>query len=152
LADKSLIRRKSQQKGILLSDFLVTITIGEHQALVEGSIIPRLAILDLPEHLTELYNKSLKALSESESRKLKEFLLKYQDVFSKSSSDIGYTELIQHGINTGNAPPIKLKPYRIPLAKRKAAEKEIQDMANRGIIEPSTSAWCSPLLTQKVKP
>ena len=35
--------------------------------------------LDLPEHLTELYNKSLKA-----------------------SSDIGYIELIQHGINTGN--------------------------------------------------
>jgi hypothetical protein len=46
-------------------------------------------------------------LSESDSRKLKEFLSKFQDVFSKSSSDIGYTELIQHGINTGNAPPIK---------------------------------------------
>jgi hypothetical protein len=29
--------------------------------------------LDLPEHLTELYNKSSKALSESDSRKLKEF-------------------------------------------------------------------------------
>jgi hypothetical protein len=72
-------------------------------------------------------------------------LLKFQEVFSKSSSDIGYTELIQHGINTGNAPPIKQKPYRIPLAKREAAEKEIQDMANRGIIEPSTSAWYSPI-------
>ena len=102
--------------------------------------------LDLPEHLTELYNNSSKALSESDSRKLKEFLLKYQDVLSKSSSDIGYTELIQHGINTGNAPPIKLKPDIIPLTKREVAEKEIQDMANRGIIEPFTSAWCSPIV------
>jgi hypothetical protein len=67
-------------------------------------------------------------------------------VFSKSSSDIGYTELIQHGINTGNAPPIKLKPDIIPLTKREVAEKEIQDMANRGIIEPFTSAWCSPIV------
>ena len=51
--------------------------------------------LDLPKHLTELNNKS-----------------------SKGSSDIGYTELIQHGINTGNVPHIKQKSYRIPLAKR----------------------------------
>ena len=102
--------------------------------------------LDLPEYLTELYNKSSKALSESDSRKRKEFLLKFQDVFSKSSSDIEYTELIQRGINTGNAPPIKLKPDIIPLAKREVAETEIQDMANRGIIEPFTSAWCSPIV------
>jgi hypothetical protein len=47
-------------------------------------------------------------------------------VFSKSSLDIGYTELIQHGINTGNAPPIKLKPDRIPLAKREAAKKKFK--------------------------
>ena len=82
--------------------------------------------IDLPGHLTELYNKSSKALSESDSRKFKEFLLKFQDVFSKSSLDIGYTELIQHGINTGNVPPIKLKPYRIPLAKREAAKKKFK--------------------------
>ena len=102
--------------------------------------------LDLPEHLTEMYNKSSKSLTESDGRTLKEFLLEFQDVFSKSSSNIGYTELIQYRINTGNAPPIKQKPYIIPLAKREAAEKEIQDMADRGIIEPSTSAWCSPIV------
>ena len=50
--------------------------------------------LYLPEHLTELYNKSSRALSESYSRKLKEFLLKCQDVFSTTSSDIGYTNIM----------------------------------------------------------
>ena len=82
--------------------------------------------VDLPEHLTELYNKSSKPLSESDSRKLKESLLKFQDVFSKSSLDIGYTELIQHGINTGNSPPNKLKPDIIPLAKREAAKTKFK--------------------------
>jgi hypothetical protein len=65
--------------------------------------------------------------------------------FNPKGKTLNCPELIQHGINTGNAPPIKLKLCRIPLAKREAAEKEIQDMANRGIIEPSTSAWCSPI-------
>ena len=82
--------------------------------------------LDLSEHLTELYNKSSKALSESDSRKFKEFLLKFQEVFSKSSSDIGYTELIQHGINTGNAPPIKLNFVEFPWQKERQRKKKFK--------------------------
>ena len=35
------------------------------------------------------------------------------------------------------------RPYRIPLAKRLTAEAEINDMAERGVIEPSFSPWCS---------
>ena len=101
---------------------------------------------DIPEHLTDVYNASSERLCESDKNKLKGFLLEFQDVFSKSSSDIGYTELVKHQINTGNAKPIKQKPYRLPLAKREVAEKEIEDMAKRGIIEPSTSAWCAPVV------
>ncbi|CAG2219651.1 unnamed protein product [Mytilus edulis] len=71
--------------------------------------------------------------------------------FSKSPSDIGHTELVNHKINTGNAKPIKLKPYRLPLAKREVAEKEIQDMASRGIIEPSREVEINnEILTKEV--
>jgi hypothetical protein len=101
---------------------------------------------EVPVHLNDLFDKSTKALSNTEQVKLKEFLIKYQEVFSKTPSDIGYTEIIKNQINTGDAKPIKLKPYRLPLAKREAAENEIKDMANRGNIEPSCSAWCVPIL------
>ncbi|CAC5382340.1 unnamed protein product [Mytilus coruscus] len=100
----------------------------------------------IPDHLKCVFEKSSKDLDNIEVKKLKEFLCSYQDVFSKSPSDIGHTEIVNHKINTGNAKPIKLKPYRLPLAKREVAEKEIQDMASRGIIEPSSSAWCSPVV------
>lgn len=94
---------------------------------------------EVHEHLNDLFDKSTKALSNTEQVKLKEFLINYQEVFSKTSLDIGYTEIIKHQINTGDAKPIKLKPCRLPLTKREAAENEIKDMASRGNIEPSCS-------------
>lgn len=101
---------------------------------------------EVPPHLLELFNKSAEKLNDGETRKLKDFLIKFQDVFSKSEFDIGYTELIKHKINTGDTKPIKLKPYRLPLAKRECAEAEIENMAKRGLIEPSSSPWCSPIV------
>jgi hypothetical protein len=68
--------------------------------------------LDLPEHLTELY------VNVSPGLDLPEHLTELYNKSSKASSDFGYTELIQHGINTGNVPPIKQTSNRIPLAKR----------------------------------
>jgi hypothetical protein len=52
--------------------------------------------LDLPEHLTELY------VNVSPGLDLPEHLTELYNKSSKASSDIGYIELIQHGINTGN--------------------------------------------------
>ena len=100
----------------------------------------------VPDHLIDLFNKSSEKLDESQKEQLKQFLIEFQDVFSKNSSDIGFTDLVKHRINTADSKPIKQRPYRIPLAKREAAEKEIQDMLNRGIIEPSNSPWCSPIV------
>ncbi|CAC5389689.1 Retrovirus-related Pol polyprotein from transposon 297 [Mytilus coruscus] len=48
--------------------------------------------------------------------------------------------------DTGDAKPIKLRPYRIPLSKKLDAEEEIRKMAEIGIIEPSSSAWCAPIV------
>ena len=39
---------------------------------------------------------------------------------------------------------MKPRPYRIPLAKRDFAEQEIKAMADKGLSEPSHSAWSAP--------
>jgi hypothetical protein len=59
------------------------------------------------------------------------------------TSDIVYTDLVEHKINTGDSQPIKQRPYATPLAKREVAEKKLKDMSEMGIIEPSISLWCS---------
>lgn len=90
--------------------------------------------------MKDLYDKSCEHLSLEQTDKLAEVFIKHQSVFSKSAHDLGCTDLVEHAILTGNAKPIKQRPYRIPLSKRVVAEKEITNMAERGIIEPS----CSP--------
>ena len=44
---------------------------------------------------------------------------------------MGTTDLVQHSINTGNAPPIKQPPRRIPVPKMAEANREIDDMLEK---------------------
>ncbi|CAG2248426.1 unnamed protein product [Mytilus edulis] len=100
----------------------------------------------LPELLKNLYDESSKELSNEQQVKLRDLLIKHNNVFSKTSQDIGNTSIVEHTIDTGDAKPIKLRPYRIPLSKKLDAEEEIRKMAEIGIIEPSSSAWCAPIV------
>ena len=59
----------------------------------------------LPEPLQELLGKSTQYLTDSETDRLKELLFNYQHVFSISDGDLGTTHMVQHRIETGNAPP-----------------------------------------------
>ncbi|CAC5420369.1 unnamed protein product [Mytilus coruscus] len=59
------------------------------------------------------------------------------------------TILIEYTINTGNHPPVRQRPRRIPLARMKDDEAEIQKMVKQDIIEPSTSPWNSNIVVVK---
>lgn len=51
-----------------------------------------------------------------------------------------------HKIESGNAPPIRTQPRRLPIGKKKLEHEEIKKMLNNGIIEPSKSAWSSAIV------
>ncbi|MEW8544975.1 MAG: reverse transcriptase domain-containing protein [Candidatus Thiodiazotropha sp.] len=96
-------------------------------------------------HIDELLLQSSSNLNEFQKESLRSLLYDYKDQFSKSSHDLGCTNLVEHTINTlPDCKPVKLRPYRIPLAKREFAENEIKAMAEKGLIEPSHSAWSAP--------
>ncbi|KAK3105091.1 hypothetical protein FSP39_017124 [Pinctada imbricata] len=97
----------------------------------------------LPDHLQDLFERSIVHLTEDQKADLKSLLIKYQDIFSKSSQDIGQTNAVQHRINTGTAPPIRQPPRRLPFGKREIEKEEIQKMLEKGVIEPSSSPWSS---------
>ena len=56
----------------------------------------------VPEHLRELYEKSIKGKSEEQKRKIHNLLLDHQNVFANDEFDIGQTNLVEHTIDTGN--------------------------------------------------
>ncbi|CAK1594186.1 unnamed protein product [Parnassius mnemosyne] len=78
-------------------------------------------------------------------------LFKYANVFSLNEADIGKTGLVQHKINTGEELPIRQRPRRLPVAREKELETMIEGMVKDGVIEPSSSPWCSPVVLLKKK-
>lgn len=91
------------------------------------------------------------ALSKKEIDNAKKMLAQYADVFSSNDADIGKTGLVQHKINTGNEVPIRQRPRRLPVAREREVDTLIDGMVKDGVIEPSSSPWCSPVVLVKKK-
>ena len=66
--------------------------------------------------------------SQLEQQQLAQLLREYSNVFSKDENDLGYTSLMEHAIETGDAKPIKQAPRRPPLALAGEEKKAIDQM------------------------
>lgn len=83
--------------------------------------------------------------------KIKKLINKNKEIFAPKDSELGHTDTVQMEIETGDHPPIKLKPYRTPLHRRQIVEKAIDEMLQAGIIKRSKSSWSSPIVIVKKK-
>ncbi|VDI11245.1 Hypothetical predicted protein [Mytilus galloprovincialis] len=95
----------------------------------------------------------LKKLDESEISVPQEFkkdilrmIRDNEDVFATSDKDLGCTDTVQMTIDTGNNPPIRLKPYRAPLNQREIIDRTIEELLEAKIIRKSRSAWAAPII------
>ncbi|KAL5486579.1 hypothetical protein EMCRGX_G019081, partial [Ephydatia muelleri] len=87
-------------------------------------------------------------LTTEQKEELAGVLKEFAGVFSDLP---GRTSLAEHPIECGSARPIRLAPYRIPHAYRKAVQQEISEMLEGGVIELSASEWCSPMVIVQKK-
>lgn len=67
------------------------------------------------------------------------------NVFAIDGTPNGRMPTVRLSIDTGDHPPMRQRPYRIPLSKRKLVEEEIDKMLSEGVIRPSNSPWASPI-------
>ncbi|XP_026118435.1 uncharacterized protein LOC113097414 isoform X1 [Carassius auratus] len=58
----------------------------------------------------------------------------------------GRTTVLQHCLYTRHPVPIKQRPYRLTPAKQAIVKEQIEEMLKADIIEPSYSAWASPVV------
>ena len=105
----------------------------------------------LPLKLEELLNRSTDGLDHKQTGVLTDLLNEYQDVFATCEIPFSRIRISQHRIITGESKPIKQAPRRLPLHLREKAEEEIEKMLAKGIIEPSSSSWSSPVVLVKKK-
>ena len=101
---------------------------------------------ELPDYLNDLFLRSSVHVNEEEQSQLKLLLIKYQSVFAKSSDDLGFSDRIEHHIDTMGAEPIREPVRRLPLAKREIEREEVRKMLQKGVIEPSISPWSSNIV------
>lgn len=90
-------------------------------------------------------------LNTEEQAQLKSLLTEFADIFSSHSHDYGKTNLITHSINTGDAAPIKLRPYRTSPATQAVLQQEVSKLLDHNIIEESHSPWSAPVVLVRKK-
>jgi len=96
---------------------------------------------EVPEHLRELFDETVERtkLSLANQQYLAEVLRRNSSAFATGPMDIGFCDVVQHDIETGDAKPIKQPPRRPPLAARDEEDKQLDEMLKTGVIEPSYS-------------
>ena len=85
-------------------------------------------------------------IEEPHANALRQLLSEYSDIFSDMP---GLTDIAEHRITLNTEKPIRRKPYPVPYAKVGDIETEVRKMMALGVIEPSQSPYCSPLMLVK---
>jgi len=77
-------------------------------------------------------------------RDLWKILVEYQDVFAIDNKELGCTDLVQHSIDTGDAPPIRQKMWnRYSPEEHALIAEQVNEMLEAGVIARAYSPWCA---------
>lgn len=73
-----------------------------------------------------------------------------EDIFANIPEKLGCTTLVEHCIKT-KSEPIKQRFYPISPALQKIVNKELDEMLQQEIVQPSSSPWSSPIVMVRKK-
>lgn len=90
---------------------------------------------------------SLDGLSPEERIKADKVIKSFERISNKDK--LGLTDKVVMTINTGDAKPFKKRPHPLSPYMSEILNREVDDMLKLGVIEPSNSPWCSPVLLVK---
>ena len=115
--------------------------------------VNRIEVCDkvFPEHLVDLYNRSISDLPEAFHKPVSDLLCNNSEVFAKNDQDLGCTQVIKHHIDTGLEAPIKQPPRRFPAQHEQEIERQINELPQNGLIQPGNGPWGSPIVLVKKK-
>ena len=107
--------------------------------------------IESSEEFLQKFEDQLTMLDEQEKQQFQNLLLKYRAQFMQPGFSLGQTNIVKHEIHTGTHAPIKQRPRREPLGMQGVVQEELNKMLEKNIIEPSTSAWGSPIVLVRKK-
>ena len=90
-------------------------------------------------------------LDTMQAEQLHKLLVSLHEAFSLDQGERGETDLLQFHIDTGEAQPKKLPARRMPLVVRQEVARQLKEMQQAGVIQPSSSPWSSPVVMVRKK-
>ena len=85
-------------------------------------------------------------LNKEEKLEIKKLCFEFRDIFHSDQIPLSFTSEVKHHIRTIDDIPVYRKPYRLPHAFQKEADRQVEQLLAQDIIEPSTSAYNSPVI------
>lgn len=86
------------------------------------------------------------SLTSEQKQEIWDSLEKYKEIFVADPFKLGCTSLYEHHIDTGEARPIYIAPYRYSQLEHEVIEAEVKKMLELGIIQPSISSWSASVV------
>ena len=90
------------------------------------------------------------ALSPEQQQELLALLCDYSDLFATNNGALGRTSVVKHTIHT-EGHPIRQPVRHQPRALQDVIDTEVEQMLQKGFIQPSFSPWSSPVVMVKKK-
>lgn len=91
------------------------------------------------------------SLTPDQLQRAREVIGNWDHIFSKSSTDLGKTDLVQHHIRLTDDVPFKQPFRRIPPAMFEEVRQHLNDMLESGAIRKSKSPYCSNVVLIRKK-
>lgn len=152
VTDEDIILRKDYVIGIM--ELLI---LNEDDENYEGMYVIDEDISDKMKDYDEIVSRIIERtftsndLKGNTKQKLEKILKDNCEVFSRNKKDLGYCPVIKHDIITRPVAPINLKPRRVPMALESKVDQEVDEMLDKGVIQPTVSPWNSPIVLVRKK-
>ncbi|XP_063969536.1 uncharacterized protein LOC135157539 [Lytechinus pictus] len=141
----------SSNKVIMKNTPIATMTEIDRNEIQEVPKYTTVSDGKVQDHLRDLLNRSTEGVATEYHHEIEKLLIEFQDIFSKGDDDIGRTNLVQHKIDTGTQRPIRQRPRKHPFGQREEIKKQVDDLLEKELIEPTDSPWASNIVLVKKK-
>ncbi|KZR96023.1 Uncharacterized protein APZ42_009874, partial [Daphnia magna] len=81
-----------------------------------------------------------------ETEELVDVLLEFSSCFALKNSGLGMCKVAEHEIHTGMSAPVHQVPYKSAWKERSIIQKQVEEMLEKQVIEPSNSPWAAPVV------
>lgn len=92
---------------------------------------------------------NLNHLQSHEKEKIVKLLRRFKNIFASDIKDLGCCDTITHKIRLTDNNPVRQKPFRVPHHLQPEMKRQIDQLLEAGIIEPSTTPYAAPVLLVK---